>query len=78
MSWSYFCSNFSLEDVHVSVARQIARIAKQSGVERLIHVSALNVAEKPQGTILKGGSRFLSSKVGQCKSTRKLQCYRYR
>lgn len=32
--------NFSFHDVHVKAAERIARIAKESGVERLLHVSS--------------------------------------
>ncbi|GAA6023849.1 hypothetical protein JCM10207_005394 [Rhodosporidiobolus poonsookiae] len=39
---NYHTKNFSMSDVHVSGARRIARIASQSGVSRLIHVSHLN------------------------------------
>ncbi|GAA6029489.1 hypothetical protein JCM8097_003705 [Rhodosporidiobolus ruineniae] len=38
----YTTKNFDFNDVHVSGARRIARIAHQSGVSRLIHVSHLN------------------------------------
>ncbi|XP_023214947.1 NADH dehydrogenase [ubiquinone] 1 alpha subcomplex subunit 9, mitochondrial-like isoform X1 [Centruroides sculpturatus] len=54
--------NFSFEDVHVTGARNIARIAKELGVKKLIHVSALNACEKPKPIIIKSGSRFLASK----------------
>ncbi|CAH0395663.1 unnamed protein product [Bemisia tabaci] len=54
--------NFKYRDVHVDAARRIARIAKETGVPRLIHVSSLNVAEKPQRAFLKNGSEFLKTK----------------
>lgn len=59
----YETKNFSYEDVNVVGARNIARIAKECGVERFIHFSALNAAN-PQDhrVILKTGSRFLSTK----------------
>lgn len=38
----YETSNFSFQQVHVDVAQRIARIAKREGVQRFIHVSALN------------------------------------
>ncbi|GFT00364.1 NADH dehydrogenase 1 alpha subcomplex subunit 9, mitochondrial [Nephila pilipes] len=49
-------------DVHVTSARNIARIAREAGVETLIHVSALNACEKPKPIILKKGSQFYASK----------------
>jgi len=54
--------NYSMEEVNVTAARNIARIARESGVKRLIHVSSLNAAEKPKGVILKDGSKFLATK----------------
>jgi hypothetical protein len=33
--------------IHFIGPRTIARIAKECGVERMIHVSALNATEKP-------------------------------
>jgi len=39
--------NFKFNDVHVEGARRIARISREMGVERLIHVSALNVDPLP-------------------------------
>ena len=39
-------SNFSFNDVHVKGARLIARLAREQGVEKLIHFSSLNVSEK--------------------------------
>ncbi|GIX80242.1 NADH dehydrogenase 1 alpha subcomplex subunit 9, mitochondrial [Caerostris darwini] len=54
--------NFTFEDVHVTGARNIARIAKEAGVQTLVHVSALNASEKPKPIILKKGSQFLASK----------------
>lgn len=39
--------NFKFNEVHVEGARRIARISREMGVERLIHVSALNVDPLP-------------------------------
>lgn len=39
--------NFKFNDVHVEGAKRIARISREMGVERLIHVSALNVDPLP-------------------------------
>lgn len=54
--------SFKFNDVHVDGARRLARLAKEAGVERFIHVSALNAAEHPEPVIVKGGSKFLASK----------------
>ncbi|XP_037285789.2 NADH:ubiquinone oxidoreductase subunit 39 isoform X4 [Rhipicephalus microplus] len=55
-------SNFTFNEVHVKGAERIARIARESGVEKLIHFSALNVTENPKPIIKIGGSKFLASK----------------
>lgn len=48
--------NFDFNDVHVDGARMIAKAAKDAGVERLIHVSALNAD-------VNSPSKFLQSKA---------------
>lgn len=55
--------NYSFDDVHVEGARKLARLSRQAGVERFIHVSALNASKNPQGVIVRGGSNFLKSKA---------------
>lgn len=40
--------NFTFDDVHVKGARTLARLAKEAGVEKFIHVSALNATSNPQ------------------------------
>jgi len=54
--------NYKFEDVNVEGARRLARIAKECGVDRFIHVSALNATPNPEGHILPKGSQFLKSK----------------
>lgn len=54
--------NFKFDDVHVTGARAIARACKEAGVPRLIHVSALNVTDKPERFVMKKPSNFFSSK----------------
>lgn len=54
--------NFKFNDVHVEGARRLAKISKELGVERFIHVSALNVADDLPSLVLPKGSQFLKSK----------------
>ncbi|GFG28357.1 hypothetical protein Cfor_07768 [Coptotermes formosanus] len=54
--------NFSFDDVHVKGAKTLARLAKEAGVEKFIHVSALNATSNPEPLIIKTGSKFLQSK----------------
>lgn len=44
--------NFSFDDVNVKGARRLARISREMGVERFIHVSALNASPKPEVSFL--------------------------
>lgn len=55
-------ASFTFDEVHVEGARRIARIARESGVQRLIHVSALSSSPQPDPVILRNGSGFLKSK----------------
>jgi len=54
--------NFSYDDIYVKGPRTIARIAKECGVARMIHISSMNVAEFPEPLILKEGSATLSAR----------------
>lgn len=59
--------NFTFNAVHVDGARRIARICREAGVERFIHLSALNANPHPEPCILEKGSQFLRSKYeGEC------------
>jgi NADH dehydrogenase (ubiquinone) 1 alpha subcomplex subunit 9 len=58
----YETRNYSFHRVHVEACRNVAKIAREMGVEKLIHFSALNCSENPPSTVLKGGSQFLKSK----------------
>jgi hypothetical protein len=58
-----YLSNFSFEQTHIEGARNIARAARECGVEKLIHFSALNASPNPQTIYIKSGSRFLKTKV---------------
>uniref|UniRef100_A0A7R9JBM7 NADH dehydrogenase [ubiquinone] 1 alpha subcomplex subunit 9, mitochondrial n=1 Tax=Timema californicum TaxID=61474 RepID=A0A7R9JBM7_TIMCA len=54
--------NFTFTDVHIDGARRLARLAREAGVEKFIHVSSLNADPKPQPLILSKGSQCLISK----------------
>ncbi|XP_055596042.1 NADH dehydrogenase [ubiquinone] 1 alpha subcomplex subunit 9, mitochondrial [Uranotaenia lowii] len=59
--------NFTFQDVHVDGARRLARIAREAGVEKFIHVSSLNASANPEPILTKEGSKFLKSKFyGEC------------
>jgi NADH dehydrogenase (ubiquinone) 1 alpha subcomplex subunit 9 len=58
---NYETRNFNYNDVHVDAPRLIAKIARECGVQKLIHFSALNASPDPQEIFNK--SRFLMSKV---------------
>jgi len=49
----YKTRHFSLEDVHVTGAANLARAAKQAGVERFVHVSAVGADEGSASDVLK-------------------------
>jgi len=49
--------------VHVTGARTLARIARECGVSRFIHMSHLNAQPDPAPIYVKNGSKFLKSKV---------------
>lgn len=57
---NYETRNFKYNDVHVEGPRLIARIARECGVEKLIHFSALNASPNPQKIFQQ--SKFLTSK----------------
>jgi len=54
--------NFSYKDVNVTGPATIARICREMGVQRLVHMSHINAREKPEKAFLPGGSKFLASK----------------
>lgn len=54
--------NFKLEDVHIDGARRIAKICREMGVKKLIHLSAMGASPNPKQILVPGGSRFLKSK----------------
>ncbi|CAG9791888.1 unnamed protein product [Diatraea saccharalis] len=63
----YETKNFKYKDVHVDGPRRIARICREMGVERLIHLSYLNASENPKPLVLSKPSMFKISKYqGEC------------
>lgn len=62
--------NFKFYDVHVTGARRLARIAREAGVEKFIHLSSLNVGEDIERAFLKNGSQFLHTKYESEKAVR--------
>ncbi|XP_065217259.1 NADH dehydrogenase [ubiquinone] 1 alpha subcomplex subunit 9, mitochondrial [Planococcus citri] len=54
--------NFKLEEVHIDGARRVARICREMGVKKLIHISAMGASPNPKKILVPGGSRFLKSK----------------
>ncbi|EGF77702.1 hypothetical protein BATDEDRAFT_37370 [Batrachochytrium dendrobatidis JAM81] len=49
----YETKNFNFEQVHVEGARRLARIARENGVARFIHMSALNASENSPSQFLR-------------------------
>lgn len=55
--------NYKFHDVNVKVPANLARIAKEMGVERFIHISSINASPQPQSLFLPGGgSKWLKTK----------------
>ncbi|XP_049865328.1 NADH dehydrogenase [ubiquinone] 1 alpha subcomplex subunit 9, mitochondrial [Pectinophora gossypiella] len=58
----YETKNFNYMDVHVFGPRCLARICREMGVERFIHVSYLNQEENPKPLVMKQPSKYKISK----------------
>jgi len=54
--------NFTFDAVNNEGACRIARLAREAGVERFIHVSHVNAQLAPPSFFVKGGSQYLISK----------------
>jgi len=54
--------NFSFEDTNITGPQTIARICKEAGVKRFVHMSHINAREQPESAFLPGGSKFLKTK----------------
>lgn len=59
---NYETRNFTFDGVHVEGAQRLARIARECGVEKFIHMSHLNAQPHPVSKFVKGGSKYLRSK----------------
>ncbi|XP_063530311.1 NADH dehydrogenase [ubiquinone] 1 alpha subcomplex subunit 9, mitochondrial [Cydia strobilella] len=63
----YETKNFKFKDVHVDGARRLARISREMGVERFIHLNYLNAEEHPKPLVLRKPSMYKVSKfLGEC------------
>ncbi|XP_017862493.1 PREDICTED: NADH dehydrogenase [ubiquinone] 1 alpha subcomplex subunit 9, mitochondrial [Drosophila arizonae] len=58
----YETKNFRFKDVNVNGAARLASICRESGVERFIHLSALNAEANPKPHYISGGSQWLKTK----------------
>uniref|UniRef100_C1C376 NADH dehydrogenase [ubiquinone] 1 alpha subcomplex subunit 9, mitochondrial n=1 Tax=Caligus clemensi TaxID=344056 RepID=C1C376_CALCM len=54
--------NFKYEDINIHGPQRLARLAKEAGVQRFVHISSINAREKPDKAIIPGGSRWLKTK----------------
>ncbi|KOB62984.1 NADH-ubiquinone oxidoreductase 39 kDa subunit, partial [Operophtera brumata] len=58
----YETKNFKFDDVNVDGPRRIARISREMGVERFIHLSYLNAEENPKPLLMRKPSMWKVSK----------------
>ncbi|OWF54190.1 NADH dehydrogenase [ubiquinone] 1 alpha subcomplex subunit 9, mitochondrial-like [Mizuhopecten yessoensis] len=58
----YPTKRFSLEDVHITGARNIARLCREEGVTNLVHFSHLMASPDPEKLITPEGTEFLKAK----------------
>lgn len=55
-------TNFSYQDVNVSGPATIARVCREMGVQRLVHMSSINARADPETAFLSAGSEWLRTK----------------
>jgi len=58
----YETRNFKFKDVNVTGPATLARIAREMGVKRFIHISSINASDKPAWLFMPGGSNWLKTK----------------
>jgi len=54
--------NFSYKDVNVTGPQKIAKICREMGVKRLVHMSSVNARAEPEKAFLSKGSAWLKTK----------------
>ncbi|XP_026688900.1 NADH dehydrogenase [ubiquinone] 1 alpha subcomplex subunit 9, mitochondrial-like isoform X2 [Diaphorina citri] len=54
--------NFTIADANVEIPARLARLSKEMGVEKFIHISALNADPNPPTYYISGGSQFYRTK----------------
>jgi NADH dehydrogenase (ubiquinone) 1 alpha subcomplex subunit 9 len=58
----YETRNFKFHDINVKGPANLARMAREMGVKRFVHISSINAKENPQTLFLPGGSEWLKTK----------------
>jgi len=58
----YETKNFSYTDVNVTGPATIAKVCREMGVQRLVHMSSINASPDPERVFLKRGSEWLRTK----------------
>ncbi|VBB31028.1 unnamed protein product [Acanthocheilonema viteae] len=58
----YETKNYSFEATHIEGAQRIARIAKEMGIQKFIHMSAMNASKDTPPTLYNKPSQFLRTK----------------
>jgi len=58
----YETSNFSYTDVNVTGPETIAKVCREMGVQRLVHMSSINARAQPEKAFLPKGSEWLRTK----------------